>query len=351
MTYRHTTHAARLERWLGIEQVERISQAQRGFRHPVAIANVPGRVYVYDGEFYGKIEAGGFASLMDYFLPRLNPLAGFTSLDHLIQERTANGKGQSFFFNKAGTLAVTSAQASLWNVGARPGAGGAPPARPGGAAPDNTTTGSFQQSNAAAGDTLHFVTGFEQGSVASNTLLLYDRIFHAGSILHNTALAQTITGVPTRYATTTSPGNFAFLEVTTALSNTAHTITMQYTDQNGNPAENAPALSGINTAAITRIDHTPYFIPLNAADMGLRTCTQITISAGTAGVSNFVMGHPIAFLPCPAANSMVVMDGINSAFSFERILDGACLALLELKGIATATVYNGSVLMVSGFSA
>jgi len=331
MTYRHTTHAARLERWLGVEQVERISQAQRGFRYPVAIANVPGAVFVYDGEFHGYIQGGGFASLSD-----------------LISEATTGGKRQDFYFSKASTLAVVASQASLWNVGTRPGAGGTPPARPGGEAPTRTTTGAFGQANAGAGDTLHITAAFEQGSAGPATLILYDRIFHASAINHNTAVAQTITGVPTRYATTTSPGNFAFLEVTTVLPNTAHTITMQYVDQDGNAAENAPGLAGIVQAAVTRIDHAPYFIPLNGGDMGLRSCTQITISAGASGVSNFVMGHVLAFLPCPAANSMVVMDGINSAFNFVQILDGACLALIELKGVATATTFNGQLIMVSG---
>jgi len=349
VTYRHTTHAARLERWLGTEQVERISEAQHGFRYPIPIANVPGNVVVYDGEFYGTIKAGGFASLVDYIATRLNPFrTGFASLSDLITEATTGGKRQDFYFSKAGTLAVTAAQASLWNVGARPGAGGTPAARPGGAVPNNTTTGGFAQIDPGGSDTLHLTTAFVQGSAGPSTLLLYDRIFHASAINHNTAAAQTITGVPTRNATTTSPGNFAFLEVTTVLPNTAHNITMRYTDQDGNAAEDAPALAGIQAAAVTRIDHTPYFIPLNSADTGLRTCTQITISAGASGVSNFVMGHPLAFLPCPVANSMVVLDGINAAFSLVQILTDACLALLELKGVATATTYNGQVIMVSG---
>jgi len=325
------THADRLTRWLGREQVEHLASLQRGFLFPIPLLNVPGHVFVYDGDYYGEIVGGGFASLSD-----------------LISEATTGGKRQDFYFSKTATLSVLGANGSLWNVGTRPGAAGLPAARPGGAVPTNATTGAFGQSNAAGGDTLHITTAFAQGSAGPSTLLLYDRIFHAGTINHNTASAQTITGVPTRYATTTSPGNFAFLEVTTVLPNTAHTITMQYTDQDGNTAENAPAIAGVNSAAVTRIDHTPYHIPLNAGDTGLRTCTQITISAGASGVSNFVMGHPLAFIPCPVANNMVVLDGINSAFNLVQILDGACLALLELKGVATATTYNGSLIMVSG---
>jgi len=215
--------------------------------------------------------------------------------------------------------------------------------------PDNTTTGGLQQTDPSGGDTLHFTTAFAQGSAGPSTLLLYDRIFHASAINHNTAAAQTITGVPTRYATTTSKGNFCFLEVTTVLTATVFNITLQYTDQDGNAAENAPSLAGIVSSAVTRIPHAPRFIPLNSGDTGLRTVTQVTFSAAAAsGVSNLVMGHPLAFLPCPIANSMVVLDGINSAFNLVEILTDACLALIEMKGVATATTYNGQVIMVSG---
>lgn len=668
MKYR-ATHLAQLERWLGSAGLAQLQQSSVGVRYPIPVLNIPGKVFAHDGDFYGMI-AGG---------------AGFSSLSDLIDEATTNGKRQDGIFAKIGTLAVNNSYASLWNVGAMPGAGGAPASRPGGAVPTNATVGGLQQIDPAGSDTLHFTTAFAQGSAAPNTLLLYDRLFHAAAINHNTASAQTITGVPTRYLTSDTPphtgaGNFAFLEVTTVLTATVHNLTMQYcvdeltecltkrgwkryneiglddellawspelngtrwekpreifinknysgdmtllgerelsalvtpdhrwpietrgrygapkrfkvcrtyelpsdgyllrsanyldaptkkiysdsfvrlvawymaegsrqanvasisqshevnplyveeiradivsigaqpsqrqkgkrgsrlrreglfysegvsddttkfllsgrgtddlfsvfgegnkvispefilnltpdqldlfidtlqkgdgtperklfyqhdsarmamytmaatlagycptvdedgsgcalkdwrqgkgkgrthlgklrkqplhyvgpiwcpvlpskhwvarrngkvfitgnTDQAGNAAENAPALAGIISSAVGRIPHTPWFIPLNAADTGMRTVTQITFSAAAAsGVSNLVMGHPLAFLPCPVANSMMVLDGINSAFNLVRILSGACLAFLEMKGVGTATTYNGQVIMVSG---
>jgi hypothetical protein len=326
------THAAKLERWLGAESMNSLLDASKGFYHPIPIMNVPGALFAHDGEVYGTIKGGGFSSLSD-----------------LISERTTGGKGQQISFFKVGSLGATAAWADLWNVGSFPTAGGTPAARPGGAVPDNTTAGGLLQADPGGGDTLHFVTGIAGGNNAPNTLLLYDRIFHASAINHNTAAAQTITGVPTRYATTTSPGNFAFLAVTTVLTATAFTITMQYVDNAGNTAENAAAVTGITTAAVTRICHSPWFIPLNAGDTGLRNCTQITFSAAAAsGVSNFVMGHPIAFLPMSIAGKWDIVDGINSAFNLEQILTDACLSFIELKGQSTATTYQGQILMVSG---
>jgi hypothetical protein len=238
----------------------------------------------------------------------------------------------------------------LWNVGTTPAAGGTVTARPGGAAPIRTTTGALSQTNAAAGDTLHFTTLYSQASAAPNTLLLYDRIFHAGSIDHTINTAQSITGVPTRYDTTTSPGNFAFLEVTSALGATAQNVTLTYMDQDGNTAEAAAAIAIIASSAATRICHgPPYFIPLNATDTGLRKATDVTFSAAnTGGTSALVIGHRLAWIPQNKADEMQVMDGINSNFNLRRIFDNACIAFLELKGVATATNYNGSADLLSG---
>lgn len=324
-------HTSRLARQIGEANLAQIVEASRGMRVRVPIL---GTLYCsFDGHIVRACaEAGGFASLSD-----------------LIAEATSGGKRQDWTFYKSGSLAVAAAWASLWNVGALPAAGGAVTARPGGAVPVRTTTGALGQTNAAAGDTLHITTWYGQASAAPNTLLIYDRIYHAGSIDHTIATAQSITGVPTRYDTTTSPGNFAFLEVTSALGATAQNLTLTYMDQDGNAAEAAAALAVIASSGLTRICHAPFFIPLNATDTGLRKATDVTFSAGnTGGTSALVIGHPLAWLPQNKADEMQVMDGINSAFNLVRFLDNACVTFLELKGVATATNYTGSMTLVSG---
>lgn len=325
------TQAAKIERWLGPAGLEQLLQASSGFYAPVQVANVPGNVWAMNGDLYGPIKGGGFSSLSD-----------------LISEGTTGGKRQDYFFSKAGSLATSAAWSSLWNVGNFPAAGGTVTAIPGGAAPTSSTTGSVPFTNAAGGDTLHITTLLSQGSAAPNTLLLYDRIFHAGSVLHTTTGNQAVSGVPTRYATTTSPGNFMFFEVTSTLGATSHNITVTYTDQAGNTAEAAPAIAAITGSVATRIPHSPWFIPFNSGDSGVRTITNIALSAVSSGNSAVVMGHPLAFVPQPVANSMVLIDGINSAFSLVQVQDSACIAFLELKGVATATTYTGHIIMVSG---
>lgn len=324
------THSQRAENWLGKECLGHIIDGSKGFYAPIPVANVPGNVFAYDGELYGTIRGGSFSSLSD-----------------LISEASA-GKRQDPLFTKTSTLNVNAAWASLWNVGSNPGAGGTPTAIPGGAVPNNDTTGGLRQADPSGGDTLHITTAFAQGSAAPNTLLLYDRLWHASAVQHNTTSAQSITGVPTRHTGTSSAGNFAFLEVTTALNSTAHTITMTYVDQDGNTAEAASAVTAVVSSAVTRIPHSPWFIPVNAADKGLRNITQIQMSAAASGVSNAVIGRAMAFIPAPNAGSMMVMDGINSAFNLVEVKTDACLCFLEIKGVGTATTYNGQVILVSG---
>lgn len=326
------THTQKLSNWLGEEHLQHIVEGSRGMYVPVPIANVPGRLFSYDGEIYGTIQGG----------------TGFSSLDDMIAEATANGKMQHIFFTKVSTLNVNNSWASLWNVGPDPAAGGTPAARPGGAVPDNTTTGSFRQTDPAGSDTLHQTTAFGQGTAGPNTLLMYDRLFHASAINHNTTAGQTVTGVPTRYLLTAAKGNFMFLEVTTVLGATAHNVTVTYVDQDGNAAEAAAAIAVVVSSAVTRIPLAFRFIPLNSGDTGVRNVTNIAFSAASTGVSNIVIGRPLGWIACSQAGVMALMDGINSMFNVAEYKAGACLAFLERKGVGAATTYDGSVICLSG---
>lgn len=370
LTGARPTHAQRLERWLGAAQVEAISRAMRAWpAGPIAVGNVPGRVYVTrGGDFVGPIRGGYFACAADFAEQRARRIlreaarrnagtlhAGFSSLSDLISEATAGGKKQAHAFNKVGTASAAAPEPmSLWNVGAKPAAGGVGGTRGTGRATTSSTTGALGQANAASGDQLHLTTLHAMASVP-NTLLVYDRLWDM-TWNHATGTSQAIDAAnrPTRYQTSAlAPGNFVSGEVTTALSATAHNLTLTYVDQAGNTAEAAAAYAVPVSAAANRIPLVSpnWFLPLNAGDTGLRYLTnfaQSTITSVT-GVSNFFIGHPLAFLPCPVANMMFIHDGVYSAFNLERIFDGACLSFLEMpKTATTATTYNGMLSMVSG---
>ena len=60
------THADRLERWLGSDNVSALSAAAKDFYWPVPVQGVPCQVFVMPGgDFAGAIEAGQFCTAFD----------------------------------------------------------------------------------------------------------------------------------------------------------------------------------------------------------------------------------------------------------------------------------------------
>jgi hypothetical protein len=377
-----STHSARLERWLGPAEVERVSIAMRGwYGPPIALAGVPGSVWATgDGDFVGRIEAGQVVHALDWLGMRTKRIfrnvlrrqqstlyAGFASLSDLISEATTAGKQRFFAYQKSGPTGVVGSCHSLWRVGSSPPAGAAGSAAPGGRAPDDSTTGAFPFSNPTGGDTQHLVSATSVCTVV-NTLLLYDRIFDVAKTIASTA-NESVTGVPTRYQSSTSTaadyagGNFIFMEVGgTQLANTAHNWGVAgssneclYRNQAGTDNSIMPVLAGNPGGVATIVDRLDmpngtWFAPLATGDTGAMDLAQMRCSASVAtGALNFVIGHPIAILPIPIVGVGCVYDGINTAFNLTRIFDDACLAFLELNRAATtAATHTGLINTVAG---
>ena len=372
VSFNRPTHASRLERWLGVEAVEQLSKSvQDWYGPPIAIAGVPGAVWACKGgDFRGLIGSGGYLNAVDFAVMRLQRIwrnaarrqaftlnTGFASLSDLIAEATA-GKKQDPAFNKVGSTGVIASTNQLWQLGPMPPAGASGAAAPAGTAHLSTDAGALFFLNPTNPDTTHFVSGFAAANFV-NTLLLYDRLFSVAKTMNSTA-TEAVTGVPTRYQNTAAgsadwaAGNFLFIPVgTTALAATAHNWTVcLYTDQSGNTGATLPTLTGNSAAIIHRLDHPvgQWFAPLAAGDIGILNLTQMQCSALVAtGLINFVIGHPIAWMPIPLVNLVCIVDGINTAFNLTRVFDSACLSFLEItKPAASAATYNGSISIVSG---
>jgi hypothetical protein len=370
------TNSAKIEKWLGADTVEHLSTVMNGwYGPPIAVGNVPGKVWSHgDGDFSGPIDTSKFSSILDMMyhgfckvskafkraaLKQQYKLhAGFTSLSDLIAEATA-GKRYEFQFQKTGATGVVGVTNSLWGLGNQPAAGANASNAPGGGICTSATTGAFPYTNPTSGNTLHFTSGFPTASVGGNTLLLYDRLFQVNKTMNSTT-SESVTGTLIRYTNTTNgtndsaEGNFLFVEVGgTALAATAHNWTVcTYTDQSGNTGASLPSLTGNSSAIVRRLDHptNQWFAPLASGDTGIVALTAMQCSAAVAtGVINFVIGHPIAWMPCPIANMMIPTDGINSAFNLVRIFDNAALGFLEVcKSATTATTYTGTFTCVAG---
>jgi hypothetical protein len=364
------TQSQKLERYLGREMVEGISAQMRHYPGPpIPIAGVPGRVYACGGgDFCGPIAGGYYANLWDYRWQRLRRImrnasrvrggvlnAGFASLSDLISEATTGGKKQTLSYLKVGLAApAVGASQSLRRQGTFPAAAAAIfGALPGGTVPVRTTAGAIMQNNAAVGDQLHLVNWFDQQTTSqTSSLMLMDTIFGCQPN-YNVTTSQSITGVPTRYNTAAlAPGNVLNADVTTALAATAINVTITYVDDAGNAAEAgvAQALRASSAVGTSPFTSPAWFYNLNAGDRGVQKMTAILFSAGSAAAVDRLISHPLAIMPgAGIANQVVMLDGINSAFSLERIYDDAYLTLWDwMKSATAATTHAGQIVLVSG---
>jgi hypothetical protein len=363
------THADRLDRWLGAGQTEVYSEMFRNwYGPPVALAGVPGAVYVTGGgDFVGPIKGGGLANLMDFAYQRQRrvlrnfmrtqsrTLHGFSSLSDLISEATTGGKSQMLVYNKTATTATSVNNAfSLFNMVGLPVASGVGGTSGTGRKCVRTTQGALGQTNAAGGDTLHLTTWTGTASVVA-ALMLCDRLWDM-TYNHATSLSTAVdaSNRPDRYqATGTAPGSFISGEITTQLSGTAHNLTVTYVDDAGNTAEAAAAYAAPTSAVVGRAPVVAggWFVPLNTGDRGARYVTNIAQSTITSvtGVTSWFVAHPICMMPFPVANIPFVLDGINSAFNLQRIYDDACLFFYTPNVPTTGTIgYSGLIQVVSG---
>ena len=350
-------HSDRIDRWLGPELAAHISALNRGFHgtKPIPIMGLPPGVGVRgDGEFVGKLDLGAESCLLQYQEDRKRKLTR-----HAIRRKQFGGWAtdtalQAANFQRAhfqkvfGTVIATSTWSS-WLVGNNPAAGAVASAAPGGVVP---TTGGIPFNNSTANE-FRFLSAETVCSANSSPVafLLYDRLFAVAKTINSTA-TEAVTGVPTRYQSTTqgaensSENNFLFIEVSTVLANTAHNWTAcTYTDQSGNAGATLPSLAGIATCAANRLDMpiNTWFCPLAAGDSGIQALTQMQCDALVAtGVCDFVIGHPIAWMPHIQINAHHADERILTAPNFARLYDNCCLAILGMPsagGNLTVTGY------------
>jgi len=370
-----TVHSQKLEKWLGKEMLEQLSNNMQGWYGPdIHLADCPGNVWLTpDGDFRGDFDKSVGACALDVIIERFKKInrallnnrgmlnAGFASIgDALSRASSGNSQILNGGVSKSGPTGVVGSASSLWRVGAKPAAGGAGSAAPGGRAPTDATAGAMAFNNPSSG-TLHLVGADFSASVINNAVMLYDRIFDVAKTINSTA-TESVTGVPTRYQSSTATnadyagGNFLFMEVgATQLANTAHNWTVcQYRNQAGTDAQTLPTIAGNPGAVATIVDRfdmpvNTWFAPLASGDTGIMDLHQMQCSALVAtGALNFVIGHPIGVMSFPVINSLLPYDWLTNRNQAPRIFDDACLAMFELpKPATTATTYNGMIYVTS----
>ena len=258
-------------------------------------------------------------------------MTALTDISDLINRSTGgnNGTPQNVFWHKQPRIAGAAAPspiagrpASLWQYDGQPSAGAAPTTV---TAPTNTTTGALPFTSAGGGRESWMTQAWATG-VVGGTLIVYDRLLHIGGLSGTVTTAQTVGGTITR--NTGGKGNFAFAEIYSAVGTTGTTITMSYTDQDGNSGSTSTgvAFGGTNFREATRA----ILLPLAANDSGIQSIQSITLAASTTGAGNFgiVMGRVLAYIGIGGAGNAGWRDYITGLPSIPKIDDGACLSLL-----------------------
>lgn len=214
---------------------------------------------------------------------------------------------------------------SLWRAAGSPGAGAVPPTG-NGEVPTRLTTGAITLINPASGSKLHLAR-FTAAGATAGTVILYDRLWHNSGFNANITTAQTIATPPT----ITRPNALGvdielWGEVFTATGATASTFTASYTNQDGVAGRSAT----YTKPAAAQVVGEMFPFALQAGDTGVRTVTQVQLSAGTGSVGDFglVLLRRLAEIPMALVN--VLSDRDAFALGMPEVFTDACLALQVL---------------------
>lgn len=145
---------------------------------------------------------------------------------------------------------------------------------------------------------------------------------------------------------TDGAGVQAFITPSAALNTGTPNIRLTYTDAAGNAGALTPTTLPISNASapIGQIEYTGTaagkygpFMPLAAGDTGQRSVQQFNYSVthGASGVTNVVLCKPLLYLPITTASVASERDLVNQLPSLPRVVDGACLAWINMAGGAT----------------
>lgn len=135
-----------------------------------------------------------------------------------------------------------------------------------------------------------------------------------------------------------------FLEVTTVLNATPGSLAITYVDQDGNTSESTTAAALTASAAVG----TAGFLPLNAGDVGVRSISAVTRSAGTTptGVITVWGMIPLCMLEGMAQSVYYHQNFVGSFFNPIRMLGGEVLGMFVtgsavVRGVSGYVVYVG----------
>jgi hypothetical protein len=257
-------------------------------------------------------------------------MGAITDLDTLVNLTTDGGAvaAERIWYQRWDRIAGTqitfiqNRDYSMWTFDGAPSAGVAPGAV---AIPDNTTAGGLKQANPSGGRQkwLHAFGNWLTNAQCS--VMIYDRLLHISGLNGTLTSAQTVGGSITRYTGSESWNNQVWVEIYSPIGATATTLSMNYTDQDGNSASSGSVtvIGGATRAAQGQA----FQVNLASGDTGVRGVTDVTLSAttGTAGDFGITILRPLLQL-----NATQVGGGglVGYLEAIPEIKSNACLAIM-----------------------
>ena len=205
-----------------------------------------------------------------------------TTVDGLVAAAT-----QRVRITKTASATTVAAQwSSLLDVAGAPGAGSlAVGNTTTGVVPTDATTGFPGIFNFGSGNSGYLAKVAWGGTVAAR-LCVFDRLWHAGSVAMNSLGTTTFSSQPSylgRPIDGAGVGVEIWLEINAAVSATATTIAVGYTNSDGTSGHTTGATPSLSGYATRRL----YQLPLQAGDRGVQKIDSVTVGGTVATTGTF----------------------------------------------------------------
>lgn len=254
-------------------------------------------------------------------------------------------------FMKVGiTMAAVAAQRAYtpWYATGNPGASTATAVGVNGEAVTpalGSTGGRILRTNPGGGVNAH-LGRLAVNATSAGTLWLIDRVWQNSGLVVTSTTAQAITpaALPARdgAGTTNGANIMAAIEWSAAGGAGAPTVTLTYTDQDGNTGA-----TGTFTGVASPAAGTFEIFTLAAGDTGIRAPTSFIQSATrTSGTMHLVLFRVLAQVEVTATNIGNAIDALTSGLP--RIYDDSVLQLVWFPTATTATTITGQYIETQG---
>jgi hypothetical protein len=231
-----------------------------------------------------------------------------------------------------------------WYAAGNPGAATANAAGVNGAAVSATVAGQIPRTNPVSGNA--YLSRLAMTASTAGNLWLIDRLWNNSGLVvtQTTAQAMTPATLPARdgNGATNGANVMAAIEWSAAGGTGTPTVTLTYTDQDGNTGATG-TFTGVASPPLGTFE----IFTLAAGDTGVRAPTSFIQSATrTSGTMHLVLFHVLAQIEVTAANIGNAIDALTSGMP--RIYDNSVLQLVWFPSATTATNFIGSYVETQG---